>query len=129
VAGVEKVGAEAFSRGRLNRPGTWTVAFLADWCPFCRDFAPRFASLAARGVPILVADLSSEESPLWERFRIEVVPSVIIFRDGRPTDRYDGTAGVGLDSAVLSRIVDAQRRSPFPDAARRRSTEPSKGTG
>jgi thioredoxin 1 len=100
---LERLGADSFRQGRLVRPGTWAVAFLAEWCPFCRDFAPRFASLAG-DVRIAVGDLTDEENPLWEEFGIEVIPTVILFRDGAPVLRRDGTLGEGLGPRDLAAV-------------------------
>lgn len=89
------------------RPGTWAVAFLADWCPFCRRFAPEFARLAGHGFHLAMADVSSEESPLWERFSIEVIPTVVLFRNGNSVFRADGRYMEALDSNDLAEISAA----------------------
>jgi thioredoxin 1 len=109
---VERVGPEAFDEIRLLRPGAWAVAFLADWCPFCREFAPRFGALSTSGARLLIADMTSEQSPLWDRFGVEVVPTVIVFRDGAATARIDGQAGYGLDSSDLSTVAAALAARP-----------------
>jgi thioredoxin 1 len=104
---LERLGAEAFHGRRLNRSGTWAVAFLADWCPFCRRFVPEFAALAGHGFGIAVADVTSDQSPLWEQFGIEVIPTVIVFRNGTATFRADGRYMEGLDSQDLDAISGA----------------------
>jgi len=99
---MESVGADAFRGDQLLRKGTWIVAFLADWCPFCRRFRPQFSTLeGAAAFRVAVGDVSSEESPLWDVFRIEVVPTIVVFRDGRPVFRVDGILGEGLSEANL----------------------------
>jgi thioredoxin len=103
MSAPERVGAEAFDGHRLRRTGTWVVAFLADWCPFCRAFEPQFEELAARSGPsLLIADVSDESSPLWERFGLDVVPTVVVFRAGEPMFRADGVLGQGLDDRALA---------------------------
>jgi thioredoxin 1 len=105
---VERVGVEAFEGEGLRRPGTVAVAFLADWCPFCRVFAPEFERLAEDGGPAtLVADVTDEASPLWDRFRIEVVPTVVVFHDGQAIFRADGVPGQGLGAEALAAIRSA----------------------
>ena len=102
---LERVGSEAFQGEEFGRPGLWAVAFLADWCPFCRAFAPKFEALGGTGsAKVVMADLTSEETPLWERFSIEVVPTVIVFRDGTPVLRKDGQLGRGLSDADMTAI-------------------------
>jgi thiol-disulfide isomerase/thioredoxin len=108
MARLERVGAEAFDGVRLRRPGTVGVAFLAEWCPFCRAFEPEFAALAGTPSPaLLVADLTSEDSPLWDRFGVDVVPTVIVFREGEASFRADGVAGEGLSPSALRSIRTA----------------------
>ena len=40
--------------------------------------------------------LDSEAKPLWVTYRIEVVPSVLFFGDGRVVRRLDGEPLVGV---------------------------------
>jgi len=85
--------------------GRRTVAlFHASWCPFCRDFRPVFERMTRGGertpVDVLVDD---EANPLWERYGIETVPSVLFFDDGRLVRRLDGRPGAGLTKADLAR--------------------------
>ncbi len=65
---------------------------------------------------LVVADMTSEESPLWERFHIEVVPTVMVFSAGNGVFRVDGVAGEGLlprDVTAIERaVVRAAGRPP-----------------
>ncbi|HTP56004.1 MAG TPA: thioredoxin family protein [Thermoplasmata archaeon] len=104
---IDRIDLREFDGVRLNRPGTWAVAFLADWCPFCDEFAPRFAALSDAVPHLAIADLTSTENPLWDRFAIEVVPTVLVFRGGEVVARTDGRAGEGIDNAGIDRIRSA----------------------
>jgi thiol-disulfide isomerase/thioredoxin len=104
---LERLGPEAFERLELRRSGVWAIAFLADWCPYCREFVPGFAALGGHSFGVAVADVTSIESPLWERFGIEVVPTVIVFRDGVAGFRADGRYMEGLDANDLRAISAA----------------------
>jgi thioredoxin 1 len=78
------------------------VLFHATWCPFCRAFVPVFRRLAAdAGYAPLEVVLDEEDDPLWQRFRLDLVPTVVFFDDGAVTRRLDGTAGVGIDERSL----------------------------
>jgi len=101
---VETLPSDAFRKDQLLRDGTWIVAFLADWCPFCRRFQPQFQSLegGSRFHPA-IADVTFEESPLWEDFGIEVIPALIVFRDGRAVFRQESDPGQGLPPGSLER--------------------------
>jgi thioredoxin 1 len=104
---LERIGIEAFEGPRLRRSGTWAIGFFADWCPFCTEFAPSFSNLQGGGFGVAVADLTDEASPLWDRFEIEVVPSVVVFREGVPVFRADGRFMEGLGPRDLAAVRTA----------------------
>ena len=110
---MESLPAQAFQRGRLLRDGVWVVAFLADWCPFCRRFRPEFEALDGGGAfRTGVADLTDDDSPLWDDFRIEVIPALIVFSRGRPTFRLESYPGAGLPADAVGRAAAAAREPP-----------------
>jgi thioredoxin 2 len=103
---MERVGAEAFAGDRLDRAGTWAVAFVADWCPFCDEFLPPYsARKPPAGVRLALADLTDVESPLWDRFHVDVIPTVLIFAEGREIARMDGVLGVGIGDTELDALL------------------------
>lgn len=105
---LERFGSEEFDGQRLRRPGTWVVAFMADWCPFCRRFAPQFEQLAGAGpYQIAMGDVTNEDSPLWDTFEIQVIPTVVVFRDGAPVFRRDGRYLRGLGEKDLTAVREA----------------------
>jgi thiol-disulfide isomerase/thioredoxin len=102
---MELLGPDAFAGQTLLRPGTWAIDFSADWCPYCTAFLPNFATLEEGGaLEIAVADLTDLESPLWDSFEVEVVPTVILFKEGKVIFRANGRSGEGLDGADLSAV-------------------------
>lgn len=107
---TETVGEAAFEGRRLRRPGVVVVAFLADWCPFCRQFLPEVERLAASGVTVLCADLSDEGNPMWETFEVAIVPTLILFREGHEVFRANGVAGVGLGEGAVNAVRDIALR-------------------
>lgn len=99
---IERVDRDAFDGPRLRRPGVVAVGFLADWCGFCDEFLPELRRLADEGRTVLHADLTDLDSPLWETFRVDVVPTLLVFRDGAEVFRADGVRGVGLSAKDLA---------------------------
>jgi thioredoxin-like negative regulator of GroEL len=107
-AGVERLTATDFEGERLQRPGTWGVVFLADWCPFCRAFRAKFERLEGHvAFSLGIGDVTDTESRLWDDFHIDVVPTLVGFRDGPPIYRRDGILGKGLDVPDLERLQRA----------------------
>jgi thiol-disulfide isomerase/thioredoxin len=106
---MDRLDDRQFDGDRLRREGRWAVAFLADWCPFCREFRTHWERWTPPDkVHVAMADLTDLDSELWERFSIEVVPTLVGFRDGVAIARKDGIAGRGLrtsDPEDLGRIL------------------------
>lgn len=83
---------------------TAAVLFHATWCPHCVRFVPVFrraAGAQAAWRPV-EAVLDDEDNPLWTEYAIEVVPTVILFEDGKVVKRLDGVPGQGLDERDLA---------------------------
>lgn len=108
---MERLGSKDFEGRRLRRKGLWAVAVLADWCPFCRSFRPLFERFDGGGIfePAL-ADVTDTASPLWDRFQIEVVPTLLAFRDGELVHRIDGIPMEGLGPDDLENLRGILRR-------------------
>ncbi|MCX8157726.1 MAG: thioredoxin [Verrucomicrobiae bacterium] len=68
------------------------VDFYATWCGPCRMLAPVLEQLAAQmGGEIQFAKVNVDEAPMTAaRFRITGVPTLILFRDGKPVDQVEG---------------------------------------
>ncbi len=101
---LERLSPRDFVGRRLDRSGTWAVAFLAEWCPFSRAFAPRFAELDGGTAHLAIADMTDLETPLWETFDVEVVPTLVVFRDGTVVARVDGRPMEGLGPEEIARV-------------------------
>ena len=71
------------------------VLFYAVWCPFCQRFRPIFDSIESNFVPFSTK-LNDDDSPLWDRFSIETVPTIIAFDGERIMGRRDARKGIGL---------------------------------
>jgi thioredoxin 1 len=100
------IGPSDFSGKHLNKSGTLAVLFAAEWCPFCRRFSPVFNSaLREKGLPGALADLTDLENPLWETFDVQVVPTVMVFKDGELVHRRDGVLGQGLSESAMNEVL------------------------
>ena len=61
------------------------VDFWAPWCGYCRRIGPAYEKIAEQyGDSILVAKVNIDEEPqLAEAERIEVVPTLVLYQNGK----------------------------------------------
>jgi len=79
------------------------VLFCASWCPFCREFFPRFdkAVSKSRFDKVLRVYVDDDDNPLWEDYSLDAVPTVMLFAYGREASRLDARLGFGLSEKAF----------------------------
>jgi thiol-disulfide isomerase/thioredoxin len=77
--------------------GPHIVVFAAHWCGFCRRFIEliRGAELSPAR-KILIVDADSDGGTLWDKYGIDIVPTIAVFDNGEVVFRRDGRPMVGL---------------------------------
>jgi thioredoxin 1 len=85
------------------------VMFYADWCPFCQRFRPVFESAitaksTSKGYKFYESRINDDDNPLWDRFSISAVPTLIAFDKGKIISRRDTKMGVGLNESDLNSL-------------------------
>jgi thioredoxin 1 len=78
------------------------VDFYADWCGPCKALAPVLEEYARQTPNTKVVKVNVDRNPeLASRYRIDSIPSLLAFRDGRSTARHTGLA----NKAILDRLI------------------------
>lgn len=104
---VVGINDENFGEKVLQAQGYVLVDFSATWCPPCQALKPIFHQVAARNHERLqfgTVDVDESEQAA-ERYRIQAVPTLILFRDGQPVARREGYMSEDLLQAWLDQNV------------------------
>ena len=84
------------------------IDFYADWCGPCRLQSPIVEQLAERmGDQVEVRKINVDDNmELANRYRIYVVPTLIIEKDEREIRRIEGLTDVSSLEAMIKPLVD-----------------------
>lgn len=67
--------------------------FSTDWCGFCRSLIKEIERKGI-GLEVVIVDISDESDPAWEAYRIDMVPTALLFNGrreaARKTPGWDG---------------------------------------
>lgn len=102
---MENVKPDEFDSKVLSGSKKTVVLFYASWCPYCANFRPSFESAPFGNVKKAEAMVDEDENPLWDRFNIQAVPSMIAFENGKIIARKDAKKGVGLTKYDLDSMI------------------------
>jgi len=102
---VKAVTETDFEREVLNSSTPVLVDFWADWCAPCRVMAPVVDEIAGEYQGRLkTCKLNTDEAPaLASRYGVMSIPTLMLFRDGQPVDRFVGV----MPKTELTRRLDA----------------------
>jgi thioredoxin 1 len=78
--------------------------FYASWCPFCVEFLPIFMKYAQQDGRHFVI-VQDDHETIADQYSVKVYPTVLFFKEGVVSKRFDGALGVGLDENQLTKFV------------------------
>lgn len=102
---MEHVKPEEFDSKVLGDNRKTVVLFYATWCPYCSNFKPTFESAKIDTANKVGSIIDEDENPLWDRFNIQAVPTMIVFQNGKIISRRDAKKHVGLTKSDMDSIV------------------------
>ncbi len=105
-----------FNRMIKETKGVALVDFYAEWCGPCKQLSPVISSLADQfagraKVCKLNVDKVSETA---KEFGIKTIPTVIIFNNGKPVERFVGGQKQDVYASALERNLKAAEEAKSP---------------
>jgi thioredoxin 1 len=92
--------------------------FYTSWCPYCRIFLSVFdRNSSKRGFNLVLrVRVDNYNNPLWDKYSIDSVPTVLLFYMGKVCRRLDGRFGFGLSEKQLKEWLKKETEFPAPYA-------------
>lgn len=108
MTGIIKCDAACFKAEVLEADSPVLVDFHAAWCAPCRTQGSILEDLAGKlGGAARVVKVDVDRSPeLADLFAVRSIPTLLIFKGGRITDRFTGlTAAPKIAAALVARLA------------------------
>ena len=88
---VKIINEENFEENVLKTEKTVLIDFYADWCGPCKMMAPAIEKLSEENEAIIFGKINVDENQnLAEKYNIMSIPTIMIFKAGKPVKTFVG---------------------------------------
>lgn len=112
MSAIRQVSTTEFVAEVIDSPVPVLVDFYADWCGPCRMLAPALETLAQEySGRIKIVKVNVDQEPILAgQFRVQSIPTLLAFRDGRLIDTLVGVGSPGQLRGVLTQLAGSPSR-------------------
>jgi len=114
---VKNITKEGFHQA-INSGRPALIEFYAPWCVYCRRIAPALEEIAREyGDRLLVGQVNIDDCPeLAEEYRVEVVPTLILFKEGVPAgDLVAPESGAQIEALIEAAPSEGEEQGDIYD--------------
>lgn len=87
-----KLNADNFKKEVLESDKPVLVDLYADWCGPCQQLLPVIDQLASEVENVKIGKLNVDENPeLSKEYQVSSIPTLLLFKDGKVTQRLTGS--------------------------------------
>jgi len=88
---LKHVDSKEFTKEVIENKKAVLVDFYASWCPPCKMLAPILERISTSRAEFDIAKVNIDENQdLALQYKIEVVPTMIVFKNGKPVNKIVG---------------------------------------
>lgn len=104
---VVSLNKNNFETQVLKHSGVYAVRFWAEWCGPCRAMEPMYKAMAEEpSAKASFGEVDIDRSPeIAAAFGIRGVPTVILFKDGKPVEQVVGLREKSKYAALIDQLV------------------------
>ena len=124
---VLEVTDATFDEQVAKSEGVTVVDFWAPWCGPCRVLGPVIEKVAAeQDGEVVLAKLNTDENPRTAtQFRIQGIPAVKAFRDGKMVAEFTGAVPESQVRAFFAKLVPSPAERAAKEAAGMAASDPA----
>jgi len=86
---------------------TVVTLFHTTYCPYVKQFRPIFEKYSQNSNnEYAIADITDDDNPLWDKYKVTEVPTIIAFKEGREIVRRNAVPGLGLTEEDMNGLLN-----------------------